>query len=411
MAEETKAMTVIRIINNMMMALGIVLLSQGVYVNITYTTLLVDLTVCLYVVAMHFVLLRLRTFFPFLAAGLGLLTILYLILMPGIKEGNYDYLPVLVVASITFAMTFYAHINESQMIKPSYLLLIYCAFYLLLATYLTSLVPLLFGEVYTICIIELSFVYSVLGRQDRRLRLSSDRTYVPVERIRSSNFLLMSIGSGIIFFFGMIFSVIGHGKKIIEAIWNMILSFLRFLFSGINYETESKLAADGGQGGSPISFGDIVPQEENPFLDKLWEILSYVMSVVAVGTCIFLVVFIVISIYRRFQQTAKVRERDKIEYLKPEEHVSLTSKAISSHIKFADRSPAARIRRRYKKFIQKAPGYKDIEGVMTPKEIESAAYSGEHYKNMEMIHELYEKARYSNRPMKAKDAAEFEKLL
>lgn len=228
MAEETKAMTVIRIINNMMMALGIVLLSQGVYVNITYTTLLVDLTVCLYVVAMHFVLLRLRTFFPFLAAGLGLLAILYLILMPGIKEGNNDYLPVLVVASITFAMTFYAHINESQMIKPSYLLLIYCAFYLLLATYLLNLVPLLFGEVYTICIIELSFVYSVLGRQDRRLRLSSDRTYVPVERIRSSNFLLMSIGSGIIFFFGMIFSVIGHGKKIIEAIWNMILSFLNY---------------------------------------------------------------------------------------------------------------------------------------------------------------------------------------
>jgi hypothetical protein len=81
----------------------------------------------------------------------------------------------------------------------------------------------------------------------------------------------------------------------------------------------------------------------------------------------------------------------------------------SSHISFADRSPKAKIRRKYKKFIKKSPSFNDIEDVMTPEELENTAYK-DTYENKQKIHELYEKARYSNTPVSGKDVAEFERL-
>ena len=407
---ETKTMTIARVINNCMIAFGIVLLSQGVYTNSTYKTMLKDLIICLDVVIMHFVLVYLRSFISFTLGGLGLIFLNYLFAIPQAAAGNYDYIPVFVVAIGVLLLAYYSHLNEVVMIKPSNWMLIFCVAYLFLATFLKADIPLQFGELYTICIIVFSFIYIVLYRQDRRLRLSSDRTYVPAQRIRSSNFMLMSIGSGMVFFVGIVFLVIGHGEKLINAIWNVILSILKFLFGGVRYDMASESSSSDVQIGSKISFGDFVEQKENPFLDKLWEILTYVMSFAAAGLCIYLVVALAISFYKRFQQTAKVREKDKVEYLKPDETITLTKKAESSHIKFGDRSPAARIRRKYKKFIKKSPGYSDVEEQMTPEEIENAAYKNDNYENKKLIHEMYEKARYGGSDISGKDVAVYEKL-
>ena len=409
MIAETEGMTVIRIINNCMMALSIVLLIQGVYVDMSYMTLMADLIICADVVIMHFILVFLRRLVPFAAGGLGLIGLNYLVLMQGFKAGNYSYVPVLVVLIGALLVATYAHLNEVCVIQPTYWMLVYLGGYLLLATFMKSNMPLQFGELYTICIIVFSFIYSVLHRQDRRLRLSSDRTYVPSERIRSANFILMSFGSGIVFFIGIVFLVIGHGEKIINAIWNAILGFLRYLFAGLDYEAQEEVAVTGSQGGSGIDFGELAPQEENLFLDKLWEILSYVMSIAVILLCIYIIVSLIISFYKRFQQTAAVKERDKVEYLKPKENISSIHKEDSSHISFTDRSPKAKIRRKYKKFIKKSPGFNDIEDVMTPEELENTAYK-DVYENKQKIHELYERARYSNVPVSGKDVAEFERL-
>lgn len=407
---ETKGMTVIRVMNNCMIALGIVLFAQGVYANMTAKTVMIDLIICLDVIVMHFVLKYLRSFVPFTIGGVGLVAVNYLLIMPYIKAGSYDYIPLLVVAVMVLLLTYYAHINESVMIKPNYWMLLSCGFYLLLATFTKGHISLVFGEIYTVCVIIFSFVYMVLYRQDRRLRLSSDRTYVPADRIRSSNFILMAAGSGIVSFLGIAFIIIGHGEKLIYAIWNAILNFLKFLFSGLNYEYEEEISVDGVQGGSPISFGDLVDQKENPFLEKFWEILSIVMSFAAVFFVIFVFVALIIHFYKSFQRTAAVRERDKVEYLKPDESVSLTKESRSSHLSIIDRSPRARIRKRYKKFIKKAPYFGDVEMQMTPEEIENAAFKDSAFKNIKTIHEIYEKARYDSESINAKDAADFEKL-
>lgn len=407
---ETRGMTVIRVINNCMIALGIVLFAQGIYVNMTAKTVLIDLVICLDVVIMHFVLEYLRSFVPFTIGGVGLVLVNYLLIMPFIKAGSYDFIPVLVVAVGILFLTYYAHINDSVMIKPNYWLLVSCGFYLLFATFTKSQITLTFGEIYTVCVIIFSFVYMVLYRQDRRLRLSSDRTYVPADRIKSSNFILMASGSGIVAFLGIAFIIIGHGEKLIYAVWNAILNFLRYLFSGMNYEYEEEVSVDAAPGGSPISFGDLVDQKENPFLEKFWETLSMVMSVAAVFFVIFVLVALVIHFYKSFQRTAAVRERDKVEYLKPDESVSLTKETRSSHLSIIDRSPRARIRKRYKKFIKKAPFFKDVETQMTPEEIENAAYKDTDLHNLRAIHEIYEKARYDSSSINTKDAADFEKL-
>lgn len=407
---ETRGMTVIRVINNCMIALGMVLFAQGVYVNMTAKTVFIDLVICLDVVIMHFVLEYLRSFVPFTIGGVGLVLVNYLLLIPFIKAGSYDFIPVLVVVVGILLLTYYAHINESVMIKPNYWLLLSCGFYILFATFTKSQITLTFGEIYTVCVIIFSFIYMVLYRQDRRLRLSSDRTYVPADRIKSSNFILMAAGSGIVSFLGIAFIIIGHGEKLIYAVWNAILKFLRYLFSGMNYEYEEEVSVDAAPGGSPISFGDLVDQKENPFLEKFWEILSMVMSVAAVFFVIFVFVALIIHFYKSFQRTAAVRERDKVEYLKPDESVSLTRESRSSHLAFIDRSPRTRIRKRYKKFIKKAPYFGNVEIQMTPQEIEKTAYKDTDLNNLKMIHEIYEKARYDSSSISTKDAADFERL-
>lgn len=409
MISETEGMTVIRIINNCMMALSVVLLIQGVYVDISYTTLMADLIICADVIVLHVILVYLRRLLPFAMGGFGLIGLNYLVLTKGFMAGDYSYIPVFVVLVGALLVAVYAHLNEVLVIKPNYWLLVYTGVYLLLATFMKSQVPLWLGEIYTICIIAFSFVYSVLHRQDRRLKLSSDRTYVPYERIRSANFILMSFGSGMVFFLGIVFLMIGHGEKIIDAIWNAILGFLRYLFAGLDYEAQEEIAVSDAQAGGGIDFGQLAPQEENPFLDKLWEILSYVMSLAVILLCIYIIVALVISFYKRFQQTAAVKEKDKVEYLKPKEDISTIQKQTSSHINFTDRSPKAKIRRKYKKFIKKSPGIHDIEAVMTPEEIENTAYKNA-FENQNKIHELYEKARYSSLPVGAKEVAEFERL-
>jgi hypothetical protein len=184
---------------------------------------------------------------------------------------------------------------------------------------------------------------------------------------------------------------------------------LRYLFAGLDYEAQEEVAVTKSQGAGGIDFGELAPQEENLFLDKLWEILSYVMSIAVILLCIYIIVSLIISFYKRFQQTAAVKERDKVEYLKPKENISSVHKEDSSHISFADRSPKAKIRRKYKKFIKKSPGFNDIEDVMTPEELENTAYK-DTYENKQKIHELYERARYGNIPVGGKDVAEFERL-
>ena len=73
MIAETEGMTVIRIINNCMVALSIVLLIQGFYVDMSNMTLMADLIICADVVIMHFILVFLRRLVPFAAGGLGLI--------------------------------------------------------------------------------------------------------------------------------------------------------------------------------------------------------------------------------------------------------------------------------------------------------------------------------------------------
>lgn len=408
MIAETKGMTGIRVINNSMIALGIVLFAQSIYADMTIKTVFIDMIICLDVIVMHFVLKHLRNFIPFTLGGAGLVLINYLLFISQLKAGSYDYIPVLVVLLGVILLSYYAHINESVMIRPNYWLLLFCGFYLLFATYTKKQIPLAFGEIYTVCIIIFSFVYMVLYRQDRRLRLSSDRTYVPVDRIRSSNSILLIFGSGVVSCLGIAFLLIGHGEKLINAVWNAILNFLRFLFSGMNYEYEEEVSVEGVQGGSPISFGDLVDQKENPFMDKFWEILSAIMAFAAVFFVVFVVVLLIINFYKSFQRAAAVRERDKVEYLKPDESVALTNKARSNRLVFTDRSPSAKIRRKYKKFIKKAPFFKDVEMQMTPEEIENAAYKDTDIKNKKTIHEMYEKARYDSDFINPKDVADFD---
>ena len=410
MVNETKGMTIIRILNNCMIALSVVLLLQGVYTDMSYKMLSKDLIICLDVVVMHFVLRYLRSFVPFTFGCAGLLLVNYLAFASGIQNKNYDYIPVIAILLIIVILAYYAHINETLMVQPTYWGILYCILYLLLATFIRSTIPLKIGELYTVCVIVFAFIYSVLDRQDQRLVLSSDRTYVPVDRIRSSNFILMSIGSGIVFFLGIIFFVIGHGENLIRAVWNAIMAFLRFLFSNLDYEYSQEASAGDSQTGGSIDFGELVEQKDNPFLDKLWEVLSYVMAFVAVALFVFMIVAIAISFYKRFQKTSKLREKDKVEYLKPVESIVPDRHRSSNHISFIDRSPLSRIRRRYKKFIIKSPGYKDISKQMTPWEIENTAYNNTDFDNRNRIHEIYEKARYGNCEMTSKDASDFERL-
>ena len=98
------------------------------------------------------------------------------------------------------------------------------------------------------------------------------------------------------------------------------------------------------------------PGEDNPFIQMIWTILGYVLAIAVFSAIGYLVVRGIIEFYRAFNRTGVHRDgADKSEFLDPRERREKTERGGGPKDDapgFLDRSPDARIRRAYKRFIE-----------------------------------------------------------
>ena len=149
------------------------------------------------------------------------------------------------------------------------------------------------------------------------------------------------------------------------------------------------VASEGGA--LPDSDGMLPGEKATPIIDAFFKVLEYTLAVVfGVGGIVGLV-YGILKLSRRFGKSFTDRG-DFVENLQEDDLEAVRLKrAKSDKPRFLDRSPNATIRRKYKKTLLR--GKNRPYAWMSPTEAE--AHAEINHKNIEKLHVLYEKARYS----------------
>ncbi|MBP3703988.1 MAG: hypothetical protein J6I98_00510 [Clostridia bacterium] len=178
---------------------------------------------------------------------------------------------------------------------------------------------------------------------------------------------------------------------------------IRYEAKELEYEIpEAEFVTPEGQDAPTDMDGGLPGQKETPLFSAIYKLLEFVFAIVFGVGGIIAIVYAVIQITRRFNQSSDERG-DFIENLQEDDlEVVRERRAKSDKPRFFDRSPNAMVRRKYKKTILRAAKNQPYAW-MTPAEVEAhAELTGE---RIEALHALYEKARYSPEGCTKQDTA------
>lgn len=218
---------------------------------------------------------------------------------------------------------------------------------------------------------------------------------LPVQRMRQNNNRMVWIISGITSAamiaapYLKVDQLIMNFLRVLRAIAAWILGFL----SSKEPEQIMEMAAPERK----MDMG-LLPIEETDslfmkILDMILEIASWILFFALIGALLYVVLKKIMQLYQQFNERTE-ENGDLVENLKAvktEEKVQLNER-IRENL-FFNMSPNARIRKFYRKRVQK-DNKEEIRFSWTPQQLEQAVTLSEEKK--EKFHAYYEKARYSN---------------
>ncbi|MDO4295387.1 MAG: hypothetical protein Q4D90_04400 [bacterium] len=237
----------------------------------------------------------------------------------------------------------------------------------------------------------LFLLHKNLHAQYRFLKLHRSFDHLPVKQMRRVNavfisgFLVVtSVLMGLLPFFRL--------GSLLRPLRQGILYLLRWLLQGLEAGESETVAAQSPMG----AFGGFPPLEEyeaswlSLLLEGLLEIIGYALLLLVL-------VYLLYALYRSLCRLFQAREFDDDEkvFLAPTffgESIKASNKQEKKKL-WRDFSYSGRVRRHYKRMVQKRRGKKQsIPPAAAPREIEQLLqFGGE----KELLHLLYEKARYS----------------
>lgn len=191
---------------------------------------------------------------------------------------------------------------------------------------------------------------------------------------------------------GMIFLPFSGADRLLGKLGNMVLALIRWLLSFLGGEEEIPLPPEEEAETMPF-----FPMGEAKEPSVFWQTFFAVMEkILIIGLITALVIFLVrlaYQIYKKYVQT-QILDEDKVEFLNP------AAQDEKTHLKkerrrgfFRSRTPEETIRRYYKKkILTLTEGAPRPSG--TPTELEESAGMLQDGQR-DIIHNLYEKARYS----------------
>lgn len=219
---------------------------------------------------------------------------------------------------------------------------------------------------------------------------------LPVHRLKQNNSRMLSIQSGITAA-AMIAAPFMKLDQVLIKAGILLRDFLRWFISLLPVsEGEQIMEPMGGQGESGFGFGEVEGEQSllMKILDMLLEIVGWIVLIAVIAGILYLVIKRVLQLYQQFNE--RVEENgDLVENLmvsqKGQDKVRMNRKDRENL--FLNFSPEARIRKHYKKRVQKE-NKEEIRSSWTPQQLEQAVSLSKEQKDK--FHRYYEKARYSN---------------
>ncbi|MCR5742950.1 MAG: hypothetical protein K6F92_04365 [Lachnospiraceae bacterium] len=289
-----------------------------------------------------------------------------------------------------------------------------------LVTYLLAL--FMDNNPYKTFVIYMSMAYIILVILDLNnlglvafLNVRKNVKSLPYEQIKRSNALMLGSLFGVV---GILFLLSGFflNDGPIYYVVNLLKSFLKWLFSRIHFESApvgemaEPVSADDPMDNSLIN-QDYVKPERGPFSDTALYIMSAIaITVITIG----LIVFVVRLVNRILRARAEKQECTEADDYAMDEVVML-ERPKREKFSFKPKTVNEQIRLRYRKDIfKKRRENKLYDGVgphLTPSQIEEESvylYGDNKPENegyWQVLHSLYEKARYSRQECTQDDAS------
>ncbi|MCI6757199.1 MAG: hypothetical protein MR607_09930 [Lachnospiraceae bacterium] len=356
---------------------------------------------------------------------------------------------------IILTASYYARINERLLIYPSPAALVPGLLLYLAAAFMgrTDLgITAFLGE---LC----SGILLLFFRGQDSLETALDQIpkggTVPYDRIRQAYARSMGKWVGIGAAAAGLMFLFHSGRRLFELAGSAVRALARLILRGVFYLLSLLHAGESaGQDSSsaampePMEAGEPLPEGMQRFLDILWRVVTAAVVALAAWLIFLAVRAAVRSLMQRFAG-ARIRGTDKVEYYDVRERVKKAKSPVRERPGFFDRSPSAGIRRRYAVCLRRGPGAAKLRRSDTPRELERHAFpdrkgmwygpaqnqrgaqetfrcaeipSGTSYtpyttrtgnagaaedaqESVELMHRLYEKARYSDETCTAEELA------
>ena len=352
---------------------------------------------------------------------------------------------------IILTVSYYARINERLLIYPSPMALVPGLLLYLAAAFMgrTDLgVTAFLGE---LC----SGILLLLYRGQDSLETALDQIpkggTVPYDRIRQAYARSMGkwVGAGAAA--AGLLLLFRSGRQLFELAGSAVRALARLILRGVFYLLSLFHTGESAEQGSSsaampelMEAGEPLSEGMQRFLDILWRVVTAAVVALAAWLIFRAVRAAVRSLMQRFA-SAHIRGTDKVEYYDVRERVRQAKSPVREKLGFFDRSPSAGIRRRYAACLRKGPGAAKLRRSDTPRELEQHAFpdrkgmrggtaqnqesaqeasryaeipSGTPYtrtgnvgaaeeaqESVELMHRLYEKARYSDEACTAEELA------
>ena len=352
---------------------------------------------------------------------------------------------------IILTVSYYARIHERLLIYPSPMALVPGLLLYLAAAFMgrTDLgVTAFLGE---LC----SGILLLLYRGQDSLETALDQIpkggTVPYDRIRQAYARSMGkwVGAGAAA--AGLLLLFRSGRRLFELAGSAVRALARLILRGVFYLLSLLHTGESAEQGSssaampePMEAGEPLSEGMQRFLDILWRVVTAAVVALAAWLIFLAVRAAVRSLMQRFA-SAHIRGTDKVEYYDVRERVRQAKSPVRAKPGFFDRSPSAGIRRRYAACLRGGPGAAKLRRSDTPRELEQHAFpdrkgmrggtaqnqesaqeasryaeipSGTPYtrtgnvgaaeeaqESVELMHRLYEKARYSDEACTAEELA------
>ena len=352
---------------------------------------------------------------------------------------------------IILTVSYYARIHERLLIYPSPMALVPGLLLYLAAAFMgrTDLgVTAFLGE---LC----SGILLLLYRGQDSLETALDQIpkggTVPYDRIRQAYARSMGkwVGAGAAA--AGLLLLFRSGRRLFELAGSAVRALARLILRGVFYLLSLLHTGESAEQGSssaampePMEAGEPLSDGMQRFLDILWRVVTAAVVALAAWLIFLAVRAAVRSLMQRFA-SAHIRGTDKVEYYDVRERVRQAKSPVRAKPGFFDRSPSAGIRRRYAACLRGGPGAAKLRRSDTPRELEQHAFpdrkgmrggtaqnqesaqeasryaeipSGTPYtrtgnvgaaeeaqESVELMHRLYEKARYSDEACTAEELA------